>query len=192
VIDAFIGLYQVTFNEKWLQVSKQLTDYCLDNFYDSQTQFFRFTSIKDNALITTHFEIEDNVIVASNSVMANNLYVLGVYFNNPHYEDLVQKMLHHVLPNIDYPSAYSNWMQVFMNFSEQNQELAVCSPKALDFSKTINTHFLPNIVLAGTHKSSDLPFLKNRYQDNQELFYLCQNRTCKLPVTNFEEIIKQL
>ncbi len=81
VIDAFVGLYQITLDEKWLAVSKQLTDYCLDNFYDSQTQFFRFTSTQDQALITTHFEIEDNVMAASNSVMVNNLYVLGIYFN---------------------------------------------------------------------------------------------------------------
>jgi uncharacterized protein len=191
VIDAFIGLYQVTFNEKWLLVSKQLTDYCLDHFYDSQTEFFRFVSIKDEALIATHFEIEDNVIAASNSIMANNLFVLGIYFNNSYYEELVQKMLHHVLPNIDYPSAYSNWMNVFMNFSEQNQELAICSNNALAFSKTINANYYPYIILSGTTKSSELPFLKNRYQENQDLFYLCKNKSCELPDSNLEGIISK-
>jgi uncharacterized protein len=192
VIDAFIGLYQITFDEKWLQVSKQLADYCLDHFYDLQTQFFRFTSIKDDALVATHFEIEDNVIAASNSVMANNLFVLSIYFNNSYYEELVQKMLHHVLPNIDFPSAYSNWMNVFMNFSEQNQELAICSNNHLTFSKIINEKYLPNIILAGSNKSSELPFLKNRFQESQEFFYLCENKTCELPVNKLEEIISKI
>ena len=96
VIEAFINLYQVTLNEHWLRIAKQLTDYCFDNFYDETKHFFRFKSIQDEALITTHFEIEDNVIAASNSVMANNLMTLSVFYNNNYYEDVVQKMLHHV------------------------------------------------------------------------------------------------
>lgn len=190
VIDAFIGLYQITLDEKWLHTSKQLTDYCLDNFYDEKTQFFRFTSIKDAELITTHFEIEDNVIPASNSVMANNLMNLSTYFNNFHYEKMAKKMLHHVLPNIDYPSAFSNWLQVYLHFSEDKKELAICSKDVLNLTKKINSLYLPNILVAGTNKKSNLPFLQDRFQEEKTLFYLCQNRTCDLPNENIEEIIK--
>lgn len=190
VIDAFIGLYQITLDEKWLDTSKQLTDYCLDNFYDEKTQFFRFTSIKDAELITTHFEIEDNVIPASNSVMANNLMNLSTYFNNFHYEKMAKKMLHHVLPNIDYPSAFSNWLQVYLHFSEDKKELAICSKDVLNLTKKINSLYLPNILVAGTNKKSNLPFLQDRFQEEKTLFYLCQNRTCDLPNENIEEIIK--
>lgn len=190
VIDAFIGLYQITLDEKWLHTSKQLTDYCLDNFYDEKTQFFRFTSIKDAELITTHFEIEDNVIPASNSVMANNLLNLSIYFNNFHYEKIAEKMLHHVLPNIDYPSAFSNWLQVSLHFSEAKKELAICSEDALNLTKKINTFYLPHILVAGTDKNSNLPFLQDRFQEGKSLFYLCQNRTCDLPYIDIQEIIK--
>lgn len=190
VIDAFIGLHQITLDENWLHTSKQLTDYCLDNFYDEKTQFFRFTSIKDAELITTHFEIEDNVIAASNSVMANNLLNLSIYFNNFHYEKIAQKMLHHVLPNIDYPSAFSNWLQVSLHFSEGKKELAICSEEALNMTKRINAIYLPNILVAGTDKISNLPFLQDRFKEGKSLFYLCQNRTCELPSENIEEIIK--
>ncbi|WP_396176324.1 thioredoxin domain-containing protein [Flavobacterium sp.] len=47
VIQAFITLYEVTLDEKWLQNAKQLTDYCFDFFYDEKAQFFSFTSKKD-------------------------------------------------------------------------------------------------------------------------------------------------
>lgn len=190
VIDAFIGLYQITLDEKWLHTSKQLTDYCLDNFYDEKTQFFRFTSIKDAELITIHFEIEDNVIPASNSVMANNLLNLSIYFNNFHYEKIAEKMLHHVLPNIDYPSAFSNWLQVSLHLSEAKKELAICSEDALNLTTKINTFYLPHILVAGTEKNSNLPFLQDRFQEGKSLFYLCQNRTCDLPYSDIQEIIK--
>ncbi len=101
-------------------------------------------------------------------------------------------MLHHVLPNIDYPSAYSNWLYVFMNFSEQNKELAICGESALEISKKFQAHYLPNIIIAGTNKLSELPFLKNRFQKNKDLFYLCKNKSCDLPVNNLEEIILKI
>ena len=192
VIEAFIGLYQVTLDENWLQTAKQLTDFCFDNFYDESTQFFRFTSTKDDALITTHFEIEDNVIPASNSVMANNLVLLSVYYGNLYYEKIAQKMLHHILPNIDYPSAFSNWLNVFLHFSDQNKELAICGSEALKNSNEINARYLPNIIIAGTTKNSELPFLKNRFERNKNLFYVCENKTCNLPVNNLESVLKAL
>jgi len=40
VIEAFIAIYEVTFREEWLYDAKQLTDYCLEHFYDENNQFF--------------------------------------------------------------------------------------------------------------------------------------------------------
>ena len=189
VIEAFIALYEVTIDEKWLQNAKQLTDYCFDTFYDEKSGFFAFTSKIDAPLITTHFETEDNVIPASNSVMANNLFKLSVYFHNPYYEAICMKMLQQIIPNIDYPSGYSNWLNVLMNYSEQNKELGVCGEKALEYTTKINQHYFPNIVIAGTKSTTSLPFLKDRFVENKTLFYVCQNQTCLLPTPNFEEVL---
>ena len=192
VIDSFIALYEVTLDEKWLYNAKQLTDYTLDYFYEENASFFAFTSTLDDPLITTHFETEDNVIPASNSVMANNLFRLSIYFNNNHYEEITQKMLQIILPKIDYPSAFSNWLNVFLNFSEQNSELAICGNEALGFVEKINQSYHPNSTIAGTQKPSRLPFLNERFSENETLFYLCQNKTCQLPSNDFQEIIKQI
>ncbi len=158
VIAAFISLYEVTFTEKWLQYAKQLTDYSFEHFYDPQTGFFAFTSALDEALITTHFETEDNVIPASNSVMAKNLYLLSTYFENSHYEKVSQRMLQNSLLNADYSSAYSNWMDLALNYSDENKELAICGNLALEYCNKINSSYFPNVIVAGTEKASNLPF----------------------------------
>ena len=101
-------------------------------------------------------------------------------------------MLQNIIPNLQYPSAYSNWMDLAMHYSEENKELAICGDSALEYSKKINAIYLPNVVLAGTVKISNLPFLKDRFDINQTLFYLCQNRTCGTPTDDFEEIITNL
>ena len=192
VIEAFISLYEVTIDEKWLCISKQLTDYCFDHFYDETAQFFSFTSKNDDPLIATHYETEDNVIPASNSVMANNLYQLSIYFQNQYYESIGMKMLKKIIPNIDYPSAYSNWLNVLMNYSEKQKELAICGDNALEYLSKINREYHPNLILAGANKISELPFLKDRFIENEMLFYVCQNQTCQLPTSYFNEVLNKI
>lgn len=192
VIEAFIALYEVTLEEKYLHDARQLTDYCFDHFFDSNQEFFAFTSNLDEKLITNHFEIEDNVISASNSVMANNLFKLAIYFENPHYEKVSRKMLEKIVPVIDYPSAFSNWMQLFLNYSEDNRELAICGKNAVKDVLQLKRHYLPNIIFAGSEKESALPFLKNRFVKGQELYYLCQNKACDLPENTIEALIPKI
>jgi len=192
LITAFISLYEVTFDEKWLKNAKQLTDYSLEHFYDEKIGFFAFTSNLDEALITSHYETEDNVIPASNSVMAKNLFQLSIYFENSYYEKISQKMVQNIMSGVEYPSAYSNWMDLALNYSEDNKELVICGDLALDYCSKINSLYLPNVVLAGTDNTSNLPFLKNRFIADQNLFYLCQNRTCSAPSDDFQEIISKL
>ena len=191
-IEAFISLYQATLEEKYLHQAKQLTDYCFDNFYDEKQQFFAFNSRNSAPLIAQHFENEDNVMPASNSVMANNLYLLSILFENSYYQKTAMQMLHHIIPNIDYGSGYSNWLNLWLNLSEDNKELAVCGDQALENCYKINARYLPHVIMAGATKNSVLPFLNNRFIENENLFYVCQNRTCLLPNTNIEEIFDNL
>lgn len=191
-IESFIVLYQTTLDENWIQKAKKLTDYCLDTFYDTDTKFFRFTSVNEENLIAIHFEIEDNVIPASNSVMAKNLFVLSNYYHSSNYREISATMLRICLPKINYPSAYSNWLQLHLLFSEDQTELAICSSDATKIVSELNTFYHPNVLLAGCEQESKLPFLHNRFKENQSLFYVCKNQTCDIPKSDIEQIRSDL
>ena len=191
VIQSFIALFEVTFDEKWLHSAKQLMDYSLEHFYDTNRKFFTYTSDLDSALISKHYEIEDNVIPASNSIMARNLHQLSVHFGNNFYEKTAQEMLDQILANIDYPSAFSNWLNLALDFSNA-KELAIVGPNALSELYKLNSHYLPNILISGSTENSTLPFLSNRFQKEKTLFYLCENRTCLARTENYEELIKSI
>lgn len=192
VVDALIGLYEVTANENYLLEAKQLTDYTLDNFYDSDKGLFRFKSVEDASLVSENYETEDNVIDSSNSVMARNLYTLSVYFGLVHYEDICRKMLRIVISNIDYPSAFSNWLNVWMNFDTQQKELAICGKNALENLNIINQNYFPNLIVSASEKPSNLPFLKGRYAENILHFFVCQNKVCDLPLQSIDKVLLQL
>jgi len=190
--DAFITLYEATLEEKWLTYAKQLTDYCLEHFYDEKQKFFAYTSNSEEQLIAAHFETEDNVIPASNSVMANVLYKLSLLFDNEYYERIALEMLYLIIPNLDYPSAFSNWLNLWLELSSQNKELAVCGTNAVEAIKEINSNYLPHVIIAGSTTDTTLPFLANRFVQNEQLFYICQNKACGLPKTTIQETLNDL
>lgn len=192
VIEAFINLYQATLKETYLHQAKQLTDYTFEHFYDEDKQFFAFNARNSEQLIAQHFETEDNVIPASNSVMANNLYVLSILFHNSYYEKVALRMLHHLIPYIDYASAYSNWLNLWLNLSDDQKELAVCGTEALQNLKILQADYLPNVVMAGTTGTSNLPFLHHRFDEAKQLFYICRQKNCLLPIESLQQTLSEL
>ena len=83
------ALYENTLNEKWLTTARDLANYCFDYFFDEQSKMFYFTSNQDPALVSRTIEYRDNVIPASNSMMAKNLFKLYHYFDNEYYNDVL-------------------------------------------------------------------------------------------------------
>lgn len=190
--DALLTLYEATLEEKWLHYAKQLTDYCLENFYSDSSPFFSYNSQNGEQLIAPHYEVEDNVIPASNSILANVLYKLSILFDNPYYEKVALNMLRHIIPDMDYPSAFCNWLQLWFRLSAESKELAVCGEEAADAVKAINRHYLPHVMLAGSVTESSVPFLQNRFVKDDLMFYVCRNKSCNLPVPTVEEALNDL
>jgi len=190
--DAFISLYEATLEEKWLTYAKQLTDYSLEHFYDEERQFFTFASADGEQLVAQHYETEDNVIPASNSVIGNVLYKLSLLYDNGYYEKVALQMLYLIIPNTDYASAFSNWLNLWLQLSADNKELAVCGEGAAEAIKKINSQYLPHVVVAGSTVDSALPFLQNRFVNNSLMFYVCQNRACNAPTTDINAALSDL
>ena len=191
VIDSFIALYQVTFDETWLQKAKELTDYAIVHFKDENTQMFYFTSDTDADLIARKTEVNDNVIPASNSIMANNLFKLSHYYSNTAYGEQAKQMLTNIIPNInDSPSTYSNWLQLMANYASPYFEVAIAGSKGLAKAQQLNTYYLPNILIAGSLSESTIPLMENRFVEDDTYIYVCVDGTCKLPVNDVEKSIE--
>ncbi len=192
-IDAFITLYQVTLDEQWLQTAKQLTDYCFDHFYDSKSTMFFFTSDQDAALIARKIDTDDNVISSSNSIMANNLFLLGHYFYNEKYTENALQMLQNVKDRVQrYPGGASNWMNLYLNYFGVFYEVAISGKEAHTKLKELNQEFIPNKLIVGDTTDNDLPLLENKFSENQTTIYVCIDGACKLPVTETEKALQQL
>ena len=192
-IDAFISLYEATFDENWLIQAKQLTDYCFDHFYDDQSKMFFFTSDKDIELISRKIEIDDNVIPSSNSIMANNLFKLGHYYENKNYSNNAKIMLNNIKENaIKYAAGASNWLSLYSNFLGDFYEIAISGNEAKEKLKEINQNYIPNKLLVGSTKKSELPLLKYKYSDKETTIFICIDGACQMPENETKKALKQI
>ncbi|MWB93109.1 DUF255 domain-containing protein [Flavobacterium sp. GA093] len=182
VIDAFIAVYQMTLDEKWLNKAKELTAYTLNHFWDKKSNLFYFTSNTSANLIARKMEITDNVIPGSNSIMAHNLFLLGHYYSNESYAKIAQKMLNNVKADaLQSPIEYYNWLNLMLNYTDDYFEVAISGKEALAKTSQLQSYYLPNILTSGATKESKLPILENRFVDNETYIYICVNNACKMP-----------
>jgi len=190
-IEALIALYESDFNEDWLKEAKDLADYVLTNFIDEDAPMFFYTSEEGEELIARKHEIMDNVIPASNSVMAQNLKKLGLFYDLEHYSEKALEMLASVQSKIqNYGSAYSNWSIQLLNEVYGINEIAITGLEIDLIKLELSNHYIPNkITLGGT--KSNLPLLKGK-QSNETKVYICRNKVCQLPVKTVEEALEYL
>jgi len=192
-IEAFLALYEVTLNETWLNTARDLANYSFDHFFDEKSKLFYFTSNLDASLVSRSVEYRDNVIPASNSIMAKNLFKLSHYFDNKHFAKTATTMLNNVKPEIiDYGSGFSNWLDLMMNYTNSYYEVAISGKEVMGKLDELHQTYLPNILIAGSNKESNQALLKNRYIEDETLIYVCVNNSCKLPVSETEEAITLL
>lgn len=194
VIDAYIALYEATFDEEWLNEAKALTKYVVKNFYDEVEKLFFFTDSNAEKLIVRKKEIFDNVIPASNSAMAKNLHKLGLLIDKPAYTEIVDNMLGPTKKLIiSDPQYMSNWASLAAYRAQSTAEIAIVGPEAESFRKELEQYYYPNKVVAGTFAKSWLPLLENRgVVGGRTTIYVCYNKTCKLPVYSVIDAIHQL
>lgn len=191
IIDGLIGLYESTFEEKWLIIARELTEHALSDFYDLDSGLFYYTSAKSEELIARKQEITDNVISSSNSAMALNLFKLGHFFDNDNYLSVSDQMIRTVKPHIiPYPSGYSNWASLLLTRIFGLYEIAIVGFDAEQKRVEIEKHYVPNKILLGG-SSGTLPLLQDKMHTDTKI-YVCQNRTCALPVTEVIDAINQI
>ena len=187
VIEGLLALYEVTFDERWLMEATSLTDYALKHFSDSKTQMLFYTSDNDDQLIRRSFEIGDNVISSSNSIMACNLYRLHKLFPEKGYKNRALKMLENVQENfVKNAQGYANWMRLTQWTNENFYEIAVVGDQAQAKGKKLGASYIPNSIFTGTTGSSELELLANRKVPDNTLIYVCIEGACKLPTEDTE------
>lgn len=191
-IDAFTSLFELTFQEKWLKLALQLLAYCIENFFDAQKQIFYYTDKTGEKLIARKTETSDNVIPASNSVMAKNLFKLGLLTENEDFLNTAKQMAWNMKTQIlNHTSFYANWAILLRWVTDEPFIVAITGKDPENIRLEFGQHFLPNCFFAGGNTQL-IPSLKEKQSQHETLIFVCRNKSCGLPAHNVDEALKQI
>lgn len=190
-ISALLKMYQSTFDESYISQAESLMNYTVKHFLDEESGMFWFKSNKDEQLIAKKQENSDNVIPASNSVMAHNLFILSKLTYNQEFEKTGKQMLSNILPHIEYGQSYSNWLRLYLYETYPFYEIAATGKNFRALTIELRKTYIPNKLILGAEKKSDLPLLENKFFEEETIF-VCQNKTCQLPVKLVTDALKQI
>lgn len=178
VIQANIDLYSYYGKEEYLLNAKKFSNIAFDLFYDESQNCFRAHQ-KNPALIMDHFDIEDNVIPASNSIMTNNLLLLNSIDYNPHYHKSALKMLENIIHTIDYASAFSHWLLAYLKTKDTFKMITVGSNLYKKNMETLRNKYLPNTLLL------------YKELENSPKIEVCSSNKCIL-LNDFNELLDMI
>ena len=183
VIEAFIQLYQLTAELKWLKTAKLLTEKVDTEFQHEESKMCFFTT-ENSQLITRKMELNDNVLPASNSIMANNFLLMRNYFRNENWIANAEQMLANVYDGMEqYGSGYSNWGLLLLRLLHGVDEIVTIDntrevQQSIAFN--LNTYSVATFHL-------EIPNSENHKSDG---IYVCKKGVCFAPVQSTEEFQK--
>lgn len=196
VIRASLMAFEATGDPRWLDFARPLTDLCITEFYDESDGFFFFNNPNSEKLIANKKELFDNVIPASNSVMARNLHRLSLFTYEEKYSEIASKMLGGMKELIlREPGFLCNWASLFLEKLVPTAEIAIIGKGATEKAKELQHTYLPNMILAFSERlTENAAILADKTPDPEgnALIYVCFDHACRRPVSTREEAISQL
>jgi len=196
VIKASMMAFEATGDARWLDFARSLTDFCLAEFYDESDGFFFFNNPKAEKLIANKKELFDNVIPASNSIMARNLHRLSLFTYEEKYAEIASKMLGGMKELIiKEPGFLCNWASLFLEKLVPTAEIAIVGNGAFLKSVEFQQKYTPNSIIAFSESlTENAAILADKTPDAEgnALIYVCFDHACRKPVSTRDEAISQL
>jgi uncharacterized protein YyaL (SSP411 family) len=191
LLTAFLSLYEVTFEPGWLVTAEQLARLIQRHFSDTGSGLFRYAPDNGTVITQNLVETSDDVIPASNSMLAMALERLGRLTGTGEYRNLSLSMLRKMIPRIrQNPAYHANWCRVMMKFLYPGQEIFIVGPGFDPLHRELLRQYLPGTILSGGI-SDDFPEpLHHKNAAGRTLIYVCRGNMCQPPVETVLEALE--
>lgn len=202
VIDGLLTLFETTGEFNWFEAALALTDTMIDEFWDDHEGGFFFTGKSHEPLIVRSKDYFDNATPSGNSVAAEVLLRLGALTQNDDYRRHAVTLLRLISESIRrHPSGFGRSLAAMDFYLSAPKEIVVVgdptSIETAELRKEVWRPYLPNKVVAQADAvgpaAEKVPLLKGRTMvGGRPTAFVCENYTCKEPVTRPEHLALQL
>jgi len=197
VIDGLISLYEATFDLRWISEATSMADVMIEKFRDPAGGGFYFTSDDHERLIRRPKEFYDNATPSGNSVAVYALLRLWKFTGEERWSQEARPVLETMaLPMSRYPAAFSNLLCALDFYLSGPKEIAIIGDPMEEATrallKEVFHRYLPNKVVACGLNDEFFLFLGRSRMNGLPTAFVCENNTCKTPVTRPSELAAQL
>jgi uncharacterized protein YyaL (SSP411 family) len=200
LILGLLELYQSDFNQRWFTQACQLAEEMLARFRDPTGGFFD-TARDAEALLTRPKDLQDNATPSGNALAVDALLRLAALTERPEWRQTAESALDLVADMAPrYPTSFGRWLSAAdFALGKVDQVAILGNPTDQRTQALINvlrTTYHPNMVVAvSSYPPPDgaPALLPGRPMlDGQPTAYVCQGFVCLQPVTQPDELTRQL
>ena len=197
VIQGLLDLYEASFDFQWLKFALELQETQNRLFFDEKSGGYFSTSGKDKSVVLRMKDDNDSAEPAASSVAALNLLRLAQIRNDKQFDERARKTIEAFGPTVSHFASAMPQLLVALDFSLAKPREVVIAGKldsegAKDLLNEVNRHFLPNRILILADGGDGQKFFGEKNEaiaamspvDGKPAAYVCENFTCKAPVTD--------
>jgi uncharacterized protein len=190
VIQALTTLYSASQEEQWLRKAVVFSDSAITQFYNEQSGLFFYTGSLNEKSFARKQEIHDNVIPSSNSMMMENLYVLGLITTNSRFTEIATRAVQGMTENLlKHPSAFSNWARLSLMFKYPCYTIAISGRDRESMISKLRHTFLPQAVLVIKSPVSPRAATGETCASEEILIQLCTGSECLPPFRSLDDAL---
>ena len=207
VIQGALDLYEASFDVEWLKFAIELQQTQDRLFFDEKAGGYFSTSGKDKSVVLRMKDDNDSAEPAASSIAALNLLRLTQFRDDKKLEDRARKTIDAFAPTLSHFASAMPQMLVAVDYSLSKPHQVVIAGKinppkdgfaVANSNETkallaeVHRHFLPRKILILADGGEGQKFFSEKNEairamspvDGKPAAYVCENFTCKAPVTD--------
>jgi uncharacterized protein len=191
LLEALLALYEATFETRWFSEARALAETTIERFGDPERGGFYSTSADHEELIARRKEVGDHPIPSGNSSASMGLLRLEALTGDRRYGEAgTGAFALFGKPAVEHPDAFAHMLRALDFHLSPTREVALIGDDLDDLAAAVREKPRPHLVLAGGPEgATEPPLLEDRTTvDGRSSAYVCENFTCRLPVTTQEEL----
>jgi len=211
VVQGLLDLYEASFNIEWLKFAVELQETQDRLFFDEKNGGYFSTSGKESNVPLRMKDDNDSAEPAASSIAALNLLRLAQFRDDKQLADRAKKTIDAFGPTLSHFASAMPQMLVALDYSLSKPRQIVIAgnidPPQDGFAvannaqtkvllREVHRHFLPNTILMLADSGEGQKYLGEKNEairamsmvDGKRAAYVCENFTCKAPVTDAKQL----
>jgi uncharacterized protein YyaL (SSP411 family) len=201
VVQGLLDLYEASFDVEWLRLAIELQHTQDRLFFDEKNGGYFSNSGRDESVFVRLKDDNDGAEPAASSVAALNLLRLSQIYDESKLAERAKKTVNAFAAILSqFPSGMPRMLVAVENSLSKPRQIVIAgkkdSPETKALLKEVHRHFLPNtiVILADANEGQKYLGEKNEairamsLVEGKPAAYVCENFTCKAPVTDVKQL----